>query len=244
MTHFFPQIRARRLAKLGNSSTSADTKEKQASGASSPAPAQPVEPLEEPKRSQSTAESISKIAPATPQPNPSSQSKTPVSDSTGNPKPTGSVPTRRKRSASEIDNGVSAVPSSSHRTEPQRAESEQDYTHRILTQIFRVTVDPHNTTSPQGHRLVFLPTLNTDLNDAGETLKLTVDKLDQVIIEACTNWPVEKPLMNYLLPCWKRAVKAGNAKMLPGAVPHVHEEAKRLCMSNSLFCLTMPELYE
>jgi ubiquitin conjugation factor E4 B len=115
----------------------------------------------------------------------------------------------------------------------------------VLSQIFRITADPHRMTSNQGsHRLTFLPNLNQELVDSGEPLKLSVNNLDQAIIEACSSWPHDKPLMQYLLPCWKRAVKAaaGN-KHTSGVRFELHEESKRLCMSNCLFAVTMPVLY-
>jgi ubiquitin conjugation factor E4 B len=98
-------------------------------------------------------------------------------------------------------------------------------------------------TSLQGQRLVFLPGLNEELNDANEPLRISIGSLDQAIIEACTNWPDDKPLMNYLLPCWKRAVKLAMTKTNAPARQEVHEEAKRLCMSNCLFALTLPDLF-
>lgn len=99
-------------------------------------------------------------------------------------------------------------------------------------------------TDNHSHRLVFLPNLNEELNDSGESLKLSVNTLDQAIMEALNAWPQNKPLMQYLLPCWKRAVKTGTAtKLTEGPRYEVHEEAKRLCMSSCLFALTMPDLY-
>jgi ubiquitin conjugation factor E4 B len=96
----------------------------------------------------------------------------------------------------------------------------------------------------QGQRLIFLPGLNEELNEAGSPLKLSVDVLEQAIMEAANTWPHDKPLMGYLLPCWKRAIHASStAKTATGARQEVHEEAKRLCMSNCLFALTMPDLY-
>ena len=127
---------------------------------------------------------------------------------------------------------------------PQRSvESDADYAHRTLTGIFRVSVDPHHMTTSQ-QRLVFLPNLNQELNDSGDALQLSVGTLDQTIIEACSNWPQDKPLMDYLLPCWKRAVKTANtARNVSAEKAEILEEAKRLCMSNCLFALTMPALY-
>lgn len=149
----------------------------------------------------------------------------------------------RKRSASDIDGVLSATPP--RKPTPVQPESDEDYADRVLTHIFRVSVDPHRMTSSQGsHRLAFLPSLNQDLIESGEPLKLSTAVLDQAIIEACSSWSSGAPLMDYLLPCWKRAVKSASGfKLASGPRFDVHEESKRLCMSNSLFALTMPILY-
>lgn len=95
-----------------------------------------------------------------------------------------------------------------------------------------------------GQRLTFLPSLNEELNESGEPLKLSLNILDQALMEAATSYPQDKPLMSYFLPCWKRAVKASvQFKATEGHKLEVHEEAKRLCMSGCLFALTMPDLY-
>lgn len=94
-----------------------------------------------------------------------------------------------------------------------------------------------------GVRLTFLPNLNEELNESGEALRLSTATLDQAIIEACSAWPDDKPLMSYLLPCWKRAVKQATQKTSSTTRQQLHEEAKRLSMSNCLFALTMPDLY-
>ena len=181
------------------------------------------------------------------------------------PASTGGTPyTPRKRSAKDVDDGDSASSSRPAAPQPvqkqqqqqqhqrqqqqqqqqQQVESDQDYAHRMLSRIFRVSVDPHEMTDAQGQRLVFLPNLNQELNDAGEHLKLSVGLLDQAIIEACSNWASDQPLLDYLLPCWKRAVKASNtARTASAQRQEMLVEAKRLCMSNCLFALTMPALY-
>ena len=98
--------------------------------------------------------------------------------------------------------------------------------------------------NPHGQRLTFLPNLNEELNESGEPLKLSVNTLDQALMEAASSYPQDKPLMNYFLPCWKRAVKASlQIKTTEGPRFEVHDEAKRLCMSGCLFALTMPDLY-
>ncbi|KAK5997791.1 Ubiquitin conjugation factor E4 [Cladobotryum mycophilum] len=246
------QIRARRLAKLGGPSASKpaeskapETEASRSSAASSPKPTSTENETKHPPPPPPKI-NITPLAPPPPQtsPRPSSQL------GTGSRKPaegmTSSGTSRRlarKRSASEIDDVLSAAPP--RRPTPVQPESDEDYADRILTQIFRVSVDPLRMTSSQGsHLLAFLPNLNQELNDSEEPLKLTIGNLDQVIIEACSNWPSDKPLMNYLLPCWKRALKAATtAKAVSGSRLEMHEESKRLCMSNSLFALTMPVLY-
>lgn len=96
----------------------------------------------------------------------------------------------------------------------------------------------------QGQRLIFLPDLNEALNNSKEPLKFSVNSLDQAIIEAAGSIPQDKPLLTYLLPCWKRAVRAAaTSKYTEGPRLEVHDEAKRLCLSTCLFSLTMPELY-
>ncbi|KAJ4261601.1 Ubiquitin conjugation factor E4 [Fusarium torreyae] len=156
---------------------------------------------------------------------------------------TGSSRVHRKRQASEIDDAASADRPSPKPSNSQ-PESDAAYADRILSQIFRITVDPHNMTSSHGQRLTFLPNLNEELNESGEPLKLSVNTLDQALMEAASSWPHDKPLMNYFLPCWKRAVKASlQFKATEGPKFEVHDEAKRLCMSGCLFSLTMPDLY-
>ncbi|KAG5750286.1 hypothetical protein H9Q69_006428 [Fusarium xylarioides] len=146
--------------------------------------------------------------------------------------------------------GVKAEPSSSTADRPSpkpsttQPESDESYADRTLSQIFRITVDPHNMVNTSGQRLTFLPNLNEELNESGEPLKLSVNTLDQALMEAASSYPHDKPLMSYFLPCWKRAVKASvQFKGTEGPKFEVHEEAKRLCMSGCLFALTMPDLY-
>lgn len=99
-------------------------------------------------------------------------------------------------------------------------------------------------TNAQGQRLTFLPGVNEQLNEEGQALKISVEVLSQAVMEAAGMWPHDKPLMEYLLPCWKRAVKAGSGgKMATGERAVVLEEAKRLAMSNCLFALAIPDLF-
>ncbi|KAM0261933.1 hypothetical protein ACHAQJ_001936 [Trichoderma viride] len=238
------QIRARRLAKLGNPAASKPAESTPAEAGSSTSPAPPQSGSPAPEADTETKKTKINITPAAqPTSNPFAQlgvrSSTPA-DPVGS---TGTFRVARKRSASEVDDVLSAPPP--RKATPVQAESDEDYIDRVLSQIFRITVDPHRMTSNQGsHRLTFLLGLNQELNDSGEPLKLSLNNLDQAIIEACSSWSSDKPLMHYLLPCWKRAVKAAAAnKQTSGPRFELHEESKRLCMSNCLFAVTMPVLY-
>ncbi|PON20702.1 ubiquitin conjugation factor E4 B [Trichoderma gamsii] len=237
------QIRARRLAKLGNPTPPkpAESTPAEAGSSSSPAPPQSGSPA--PEGESETKKTKITITPAAqPTSNPFAQLGVRSSKPTDPEGSTGTFRVARKRSASQVDDVLSAPPP--RKDTPVQPESDEDYADRILSQIFRVTVDPHRMTSNGNHRLTFLPNLNQELNESGEPLKLSVNNLDQAIIEACSSWPSDKPLMHYLLPCWKRAVKAASAnKQTSGPKFDLSEESKRLCMSNCLFAVTMPVLY-
>jgi ubiquitin conjugation factor E4 B len=187
-------------------------------------------------------------------PNPFSQLGVQSSGSAGQPPPakpsSGTHLPSRKRPAPEGDiDGRSAAanaptPPPSRKPNPPAPESDDDYANRVLSSVFRISVNPHSMSIGGGQRLTFLPNLNEDLNESGEPLKLSTACLDQAILEAANAIPQDKPLMSYLLPCWKRAAKAAsNFRGTSGPRFEVHEESKRLCMSHCLFALTMPDLY-
>ncbi|POR34568.1 Ubiquitin conjugation factor E4 [Tolypocladium paradoxum] len=238
------QIRARRLAKLGSSaprpseSKDPENEAAQSSTMPTPKPQSGEAPTPKPRINITPAPK-----PSLPSSNPFTQlgvQNTKREDPSGS---SGSFRPHRKRSAAEIDDGAAATPAP-RKPNPQQTESDADYAHRVLTQIFRITVDPHHMTDAQGQRLIFVPNLNQELNESGDPLKLSTSVLDQAIIEACGNLPLDKPLFGYLLLCWKRASKAAStAKNVSDVRSEVHEEAKRLCISNCLFSLTMPALY-
>ncbi|KAF5027783.1 hypothetical protein F66182_114 [Fusarium sp. NRRL 66182] len=238
------QIRARRLAKLGTSTpASSKSDENKAPGSESSNPSRTPTPKPQPQAASADSRpkiNITSSAPAaSSSPNPFTKLGVKAEPSSS----TGSFRVNRKRLASEIDDAASAD-RSSPKPAPSRPESDAAYADRTLSQIFRITVDPHNMTSVHGERLAFLPNLNQELNESGEPLKLSINTLDQALMEAASSWPLDKPLMSYFLPCWKRAVKASvQLKATEGPKFEVHEEAKRLCMSGCLFSLTMPDLY-
>lgn len=211
-------IRRRRMERLGGSATSP----------SSSAPGSP-KPAGEPAESSEGR---------TPTPSFAVSSKVNISPA---PQPTGSVDHTRKRQAAQFDHPSAPPP---RKQTPQKEEAIEDYADRVLSAIFKVTVDPSRETDSAGHRLTYLENLAQDLADENAPLKLCADKLEQAIMEAATAWPHEKPLFDYLLPCWKRVIRA--IKLLRGPAPEkeaILREAKRLCFSNCIFAIVMPELF-
>ena len=119
-----------------------------------------------------------------------------------------------------------------------------EYENRILSHIFRITLDPDQKVDTSGHKLIYLPNLRSELEEENAPIKFTKDRLDSAILEACSTVPHKKSILDYLLPCWKRTIKA--LRGLRGYVSgkdEILKEAKRLCMSNCIFALEMPELY-
>lgn len=117
-----------------------------------------------------------------------------------------------------------------------------DFSDRILSQIFRITVDPKRVTDIHGHRLTFLPQASQELQENGSPLKLSAAILDSALLEAVTAIPADKSLLGYLLPSFKRIIRSNILKET-SEKREILEEAKRLCVSNCLFALTIPDLF-
>ncbi|KAK4189914.1 ubiquitin elongating factor core-domain-containing protein [Podospora australis] len=125
-----------------------------------------------------------------------------------------------------------------------REESFEDYTDRVLGTIFRISVDPARTQDAHGHKLMFLPNMNQELTEEGVPLKLSVERLDGALMEFGYLLPQDKSLFEALLASWKRVVKA--IKSLRGATAEKEamlKEARRLCFSNCMFALTLPDMF-
>lgn len=117
-----------------------------------------------------------------------------------------------------------------------------DFSDRILSHIFRITVDPERVVDAHGHKLTFLPEASQELQENGSPLKLTTSILDSALLEAVTAIPADKPLLGYLLPSFKRIIRTNILKET-AEKREALEEAKRLCVSNALFALTIPDLF-
>jgi ubiquitin conjugation factor E4 B len=246
------QIRQRRLAKLGGAaSTSAST------STSATATATATTPAAASATPASAAAGATKPTGGSIDPGPSSTAPEKDSETEKSPlekRPkinispapqqniAGSISYSGKRRASLID-PTSATPPPRKQT-PLREESIEDYADRILSTVFRLTVDPSRTTDSYGHKLTFLPNLSQELADDGAPLKLSIDRLEEAIMECTAAFPHDKPLFDYLLPCWKRVNRT--ITTLRGPTPQkedILKETKRLCFSNCIFALTMPELF-
>ncbi|KID74077.1 ubiquitin fusion degradation protein 2, partial [Metarhizium brunneum ARSEF 3297] len=245
-------MRARRIAMLGNIARK-PSEDKTDSSSNQPASSSTSTPKPQTSEASTPKPKINVTPAATTQSNPNPFARLGVQSSKiagDESAATGSSRPACKRPAPDVDDTDSAPPAQKptpqlvQQQQQQKSETDEDYAHRVLSQVFRVSVDPHHMANPQGQRLVFLPNLNQELNDSGDSLKLSIGNLDQAIIEACSSWTLTKPLLEYLLPCWKRAVRASStAKNVSAPRQEILDEAKRLCMSNCLFALTMPALY-
>ncbi|KID97961.1 ubiquitin fusion degradation protein 2, partial [Metarhizium majus ARSEF 297] len=244
-------MRARRIAMLGNIARK-PSEDKTDSSSNQPASSSTSTP--KPQTSEASAPkpkiNVTPAAITQSNPNPFAQLGVQNSKIAGDESAaTGSSRPACKRPAPDVDDTDSAPPAQKPtpqlvQQQQQKPETDEDYANRVLSQVFRVSVDPHHMTTPQGQRLIFLPNLNQELNDSGDSLKLSIGNLDQATIEACSSWTLTKPLLEYLLPCWKRVVRASStAKNVSAPRQEILDEAKRLCMSNCLFALTMPALY-
>ncbi|KAL3427699.1 ubiquitin conjugation factor e4 b [Phlyctema vagabunda] len=216
-----------------------------------------------PKTEQSTANSGASSSSATP----TAASPAPAAESTAKPKIN-----VRKAPANPFAqlgvqpaNGAAPVRSATAERFPKRTRAEsgeqntnppkktvkdtaeepiEEYENRVLGQIFRITLDPNQKVDLSNHRLTYLPNLRQELEEGNEPLRISVSNLDSAILEACSLVPHNRPVLEYLLPCWKRSVKA--LKGLKGYANQkdaILKEAKRLCMSNCIFAVKVPELF-
>ncbi|KAK3387480.1 ubiquitin elongating factor core-domain-containing protein [Podospora didyma] len=207
-------IRRRRLEKLGGPASSPSASPKPPTGERSTASAAPTTAI---ASSSKSADQITRESETVNRPKINISPAAP-------PQPTTATPPPRKQTPKE--------------------ESIEDYTNRMLENVFRVTVDPSRTADSFGHKLTFLEGLSGELAADLSNLKLSLERVEEAIMEAATAFPLDKPLLDYLLPCWKRVARA--LKTLRGPVPQKEEvlkEARRLCFSNCIFAVTMPELF-
>ncbi len=150
-----------------------------------------------------------------------------------------------KRQRAKSDGQTSPPPNHPKKQAPALVdESIEAYANRTLGSIFRITLDPNHTVDSSNHKLIYLPNLHQELKDEQAPIMLTKEKLDSAILEAASAIPHSKGALDYLIPCWKRVMRA--LKGLRGytnAKGAILKEAKRLCMSNCVFAVEMPEFF-
>ena len=128
-------------------------------------------------------------------------------------------------------------------------ESLESWEHKILSGIFRVSLDPQKLQDHQRHKLLYLPGVRAELDNDGAPIRLSTSVLDQVILAAASHnskGGTKKSPLDYLLACWKRvsvAYKPFKASRNRDPKSDVVREARRLCMSYCIFAITMPDLF-
>jgi ubiquitin conjugation factor E4 B len=113
---------------------------------------------------------------------------------------------------------------------------------RTLNTIFRLSLDPSTTRDAHGHRVYYLPSVRSDLEDEGVPVQLNISILDQAILEAASNLQEEEPL-DYLLGCWKRVSRIFRGMRSNDPRFGILKEARRLCFSYCIFAVTIPDMF-
>ncbi|KAL0470341.1 ubiquitin elongating factor core domain-containing protein [Neurospora intermedia] len=230
------QIRARRLAKLGGPSTASTTSP--AASSSTPQPDTETPPVAAAAAAAAAAASSSKIEDKAPRVQPRPIIK-PASRDVPEPPPGSSASRKRERSLSNIDD----IPCPPAPRKQYREQTLEEWTDKLLTSILRVSLDPNQTFDSSGHNLTFLPELSQEIRGEHQEPLLSIDRFQEAVMEAGRVYPPHKPLFEYFLACWKRVTRY---RILRASTPEKEEalkEAKRMCFSNCIFAVTMPEMF-
>lgn len=230
------QIRNKRLAKLGNPSSSSqnasgpETASTQPSTPSLPSPSPPKQTFDAPQPQISISSA------------PRSQTSSPrleLQESEGKRiKITPSAP------ASPAPESVADTPVSNTPPPPKAEESIESFEDRTLSAVFKLSLREDRQRDIHGHKLIYLPGLRSELEDQGREPRIDTTVLDQALLEAASNTQ-QKPL-DYLLPCWgriSRLHKGFRRAREDDPKFAVISEARRLCMSYCIFAITMPEMF-
>lgn len=125
-----------------------------------------------------------------------------------------------------------------------RLDTIEEFENKTISGIFRLSLDQGKVTDHLGHRLVYLPSLREELEESDDGIRFSVSTLDTALGEAISKYPHTQSPLEYLLPCWKRVLKA--QKSLRGytnAKDGILKEIRRLCLSYCIFAVTLPELF-
>lgn len=97
-----------------------------------------------------------------------------------------------------------------------------------------------------GRKLTYLPGLGDELREQNPDgpWRLSAETIEQALLESASAFPHDRPLLDYMLPCWKRVIQAKKSLRAPTPEKEaILQEAKRLCMSYCLFAVTLPDLF-
>ncbi len=241
------QIRRRRLEKLSGASTPKSAEQTQGgtgsySTSTTPVVSEKEEPTLKPKINITKAPTLPTAAP-----------ENPFNKLSAGPSNAADAPTVRntpaegqlKRQRAKSDGQTSPRPNLAKKQAPAPVDdSIEVYENKMLGSIFRITLDPNQSVDSSNHKLIYLPNLHQELKDEQAPIMLTKERLDSAILEAASTIPHSKGVLDYLIPCWKRVMRA--LKGLRGyanAKDAILKEAKRLCMSNCVFAVEMPEFF-
>ncbi|KAF2262301.1 ubiquitin fusion degradation protein-like protein UfdB [Lojkania enalia] len=227
------KIRAKRLAKLGGGQQAASATPR----TSTPPAASPSSSTPKPDETQPTP--AGPEAPAQSQ-TPESSNQNPFSQlgMTEEKKPTPRINIKPKAAAPAAN--VTATPKPAPQNQEGSLEAWED---RTISNIFRVTLDLNNTRDSHGHQLYFLSGVKGDLEEDERPARLTVDVLDQAILESASNKAFGKPL-EYLLACWKRVSRLFRGMHNRNDPKYgIVKEARRLCFSYCIFAATIPDMF-
>lgn len=143
-------------------------------------------------------------------------------------------------------NGQERTSSRSSSTAPARpAETLEQYEDRSLKSIFRLSLDPSQSRDAGGNTVFPLPGLREELEADGKELRLSVDNLEQAIMEGGQNLGKVKT-HDWLLSSWKRVNRIRRTfrdKTVENPKWDILTEARRLCMSWTIFALTLPDMF-
>lgn len=240
------QIRDKRLAKLGaQSSPSSPPPQQSTQSGESSSDAAASRP--EADSSSSTPDKTSKkpqinISSNTP-PNQTSNSPPPP-DKQAEPRPRIRI-NQGSQSNTSSKNDAEKPTSGASRSVARAPESAEAFEDRTLSAVFRITLDESQTTDIHGVKLKYLPGVRRELEESGDPVRISVQILDQALLEAASNVQGERPF-DYLLPCWKRVSRLFKGFKKPETQDPKYDavkEARRLCVSYSMFSVTMPDMF-
>lgn len=125
-------------------------------------------------------------------------------------------------------------------------ESLAAWENRVLSTIFRLTLDPAIIQDSGGNSLHYVAVVRSDLEEQHHRIMFTTAVLDQAILEAASGLEEKITPLDYLLGCWKRVIQQLRKLKGPNAEEsklNILKEAKRLCMSYCCFAVTIPEMF-